>query len=128
MKAWKLKDPITRRMFEERVSDRIEGANVGHASFSNALFNSAREVCGETTGRRQRDRETWWWNEEIQLTVREKKLAFKRWKSGGTKEAHKQYREKNKQAKRMVAIARDKAWKHWNDLFSQTKEEQRCSK
>ena len=62
IKAWKLKDPIKRRMFEERVSDRIEGANVDHAGFSNALLNSTREVWGETAGRRQRNRETWWWN------------------------------------------------------------------
>ena len=67
-------------MFEERVSDRIEGANVDHAGFSNALLNSAREVCGETTGRRQRDKKTWW-NEEVQPAVREMKLAFKRWQS-----------------------------------------------
>ena len=26
IKAWRLKDPIKRRAFEERVSDRIEGA------------------------------------------------------------------------------------------------------
>ena len=65
IKAWKLKDPMKRRMFEERVSDRIEGANVDYGGFSNTLLNSAREVCGETTGRRQRDRETWWWNEVV---------------------------------------------------------------
>ena len=53
-------------MFEERVSDR--------------LLNSARKVCGDRIGRKQRDRETWWWNEEIQIAVMEKKLAFKRWK------------------------------------------------
>ena len=49
IKAWKLKDPIKRRMFEERMSDRIEGANVDHAGFSNPLSNSAWEVCRETT-------------------------------------------------------------------------------
>ena len=86
IKAWKLKDPINRRMFEERVSDRIEGANADHDGLSNALLNSAREVCGETTGKRQRGRETWWWNEEVQLAVREKKLAFK---SGKVKEPRK---------------------------------------
>ena len=73
-------------MFEEKVSDRIEGANADHDGLSNALLNSAREVCGETTGKRQRDRKTWWWNEEVQLAVREKKLAFKRWQSERTKE------------------------------------------
>ena len=64
---------------------------------SNALLNSARKVSGETTGRKQRDRETWWWNEEVQLAVREKKLAFTKWQSEGTEEVHKQYREQNRQ-------------------------------
>ena len=96
-------------MFEERVSDRIEEANVDHADVSNVLLSSTREVCGETIGRRQRDRETWWWNEEVQLTVKEKKLAFKRWQSKGTEEVNVQYREKNKQAKRTLAIAKDRA-------------------
>ena len=40
---------------------------------NDALLNSTRKVCGETTGRRQKDKETWWWNEEVQLAVREKK-------------------------------------------------------
>ena len=54
IKAWKPKDRIKRRMAEERMSDRI-GANVDHAALSNALLNSAREVCGEIAGRRQRN-------------------------------------------------------------------------
>ena len=45
-------------MFEERVSDRLEGASVVHAGSLNALLTSVREVYGETAGRRQRDRET----------------------------------------------------------------------
>ena len=52
IKAWKLKDPIKRRMFDERVSDKI-GANVDHAAISNALLNSTREVCEKI----------WWLNE-----------------------------------------------------------------
>ena len=63
------------------MSNRIEGANVDHAGFLNTLLNSAKEFCGETTTGRQRGRETWWQNEEVQLAVREKKLAFKRWQS-----------------------------------------------
>ena len=75
------------------------------------------EVCGETTGRRQRDRETWWWNEEVQLhtavAVRELKLAFKRWPSEGTEQYE---RGIYRQAKRMLTIAtKDRAWKYWSD-------------
>ena len=43
-------------MFEERVSDRRERANIDHAGFSNALLNSTREVSGRTTGRGERER------------------------------------------------------------------------
>ena len=53
IKAWKFKDLIKRRTFQGKVSDRIEGANVDHAGLVNALLNSAREICQETTGRRQ---------------------------------------------------------------------------
>ena len=60
----------------------------------------------------------------MQQAVGEKKLAFKRWQSEGTKEVHKQYREKNKQAKRMVAIAKDIAWKYWNESLHSNDEEQ----
>ena len=113
-------------MFEERVSDRIEEANVDHAVFSKALLNSAREVCGETTGGRQRDRKTWWWNQEVQLTVRV--LRVKRWQSEGTEKAHEQHREKNRKAKRTVALLRIDPGKTGVNLVSRTKEEQRCSR
>ena len=43
--------------------------------------------------------------------MREKKLAFKKWQRKGTNEAHEQCREKNRQEKRAVAIAKDRAWK-----------------
>ena len=41
IKPWKLEDAIKRRMFEEGMSDRIEGANVDRAGLLNALLNSA---------------------------------------------------------------------------------------
>ena len=55
--------------------------------------------------------------------VREKKLAFKKWQSEGTEEAHKQYREKSKQAKIMEAMAKNRAWKEWIESLLQWNEE-----
>ena len=62
----------------------------------------------------------------MQLAVRETKLAFKRWQSKGTEEAQEQSTEKNRQAKRMVAVAKVEPGNTGVNLFNQTKEEQRC--
>ena len=37
------------------------------------------DVCGETRGI-VRQKETWWWNEEVAALVKEKQLLFKFWK------------------------------------------------
>ena len=108
-------DRIERSVDHERNVD-----HVGHG-LSNALFNSAREICGETTG--YRDRETWWWNEEVELAVREKKLALKKWQSKRNMEAHEQYRRKDRQQ-----LIRIEPGKTEVNLFIRTKEEQRCSR
>ena len=39
----------------------------------------AETVLGVTFGKRKGDRETWWWNEEVQESIKEKKEAKKAW-------------------------------------------------
>ena len=39
----------------------------------------AVDVCGETRGI-ARQKETWWWNEEVAALVKEKQHLFKLWK------------------------------------------------
>jgi len=34
-------------------------------------------ICGETTGKFNRRRETWLWNEKVQQVIKEKKEAYK---------------------------------------------------
>ena len=41
------------------------------------LEKNRYDTCGETTGRRERERETWWWNETVQGVIQEKKLLSK---------------------------------------------------
>ena len=40
---------------------------------------TAETVLGVTFGKRKRDRETWWWNEKVQESIKEKKEAKKAW-------------------------------------------------
>jgi hypothetical protein len=73
----------------------------------------AKEICGETKGKRQKERETWWWSEEVKIAIAEKKKYFKEWQRERTEEAKQQYKEKARQAKRSVRSAKDQAWQEW---------------
>ncbi len=81
---------------------------------SSAVREVAKEVCGESSGRRYRDRTTWWWCEEVQQAIKKKKKAYKIWQRGRTVESKRRYREKSNVAKRAVAVAKRQAWEEWS--------------
>ncbi len=68
-----------RRQLEERLQERIAGATAGWTGLSNAVMETAKEVCGESRGQRHHERQTWWWCEEVQQAIKEKRDAYKRW-------------------------------------------------
>ena len=43
------------------------------------IRESGRKVLGVTTGQIKVDKETWWWNEEVQESIKKKRLAKKKW-------------------------------------------------
>ena len=43
------------------------------------LRKTAETLLGVTFGKQKGDRETWWWNEEVQEQIKEKKEAKKAW-------------------------------------------------
>ena len=58
------------------------------------LRKTAETVLGVTFGKRKGDRETWWWNEEVQESIKEKKEAKKEWDKIRDKNTKKIYKEK----------------------------------
>ena len=74
-----------------------------------------------TFGKRKGDRETWWWNEEVQESIKEKKEAKKVWDKITDENSKKSYKEKKSKAKKAVAIAKGRAYE---DLYArlETKE------
>ena len=66
------------------------------------LRKTAKTVLGVTFGKRKGDRETWWWNEEVQESIKEKKEEKKAWdktKDENTKKIYKEKKSKPKMAK-----------------------------
>ncbi|KAK3570615.1 hypothetical protein QTP86_023803, partial [Hemibagrus guttatus] len=71
---------------------------------------TGRKVLGVSSGRRKEDKETWWWNEEVQDSVQRKRLAKKKWDMDRTEENRQEYKELQHRVKREVSKAKQKAY------------------
>ncbi|KAK3573700.1 hypothetical protein QTP86_032065, partial [Hemibagrus guttatus] len=74
-----------------------------------------RKVLGVSSGRRKEDKETWWWNEEVQDSVQRKRLAKKKWDMDRSEENRQEYKELQRSVKREVSKAKQKAY---NELYT----------
>ena len=52
------------------------------------LFNACNTVCDWKRGGKPKRNETWWWNYEVNSTIKEKKQLWKEWQKGGDKERY----------------------------------------
>ncbi|KAK2920086.1 hypothetical protein Q8A73_002290 [Channa argus] len=73
-----------------------------------------RRVLGVSSGKRKADKETWWWNEEVQECIQRKRLAKKKWDTERTEESRQEYREIQRKVKIEVAKAKQRAYE---DLY-----------
>ena len=103
------------------------------------IRNIDRRELGETSGKVSTagGRETWWWNQEVQEKLKDKKKAKKTWDTIRGDASKLAYKTARKQAKREVAKARNKAYeelyekleaKEENEVFKIAKQRNRQSK
>ena len=69
------------------------------ADLSDKVKKVSEEICGITSGKRGREREAWWWNDDVQRCIKEKKIALKQWQWSGTPADKYLYHNANKWAK-----------------------------
>ena len=84
------------------------------------LRKIAETALGVTFGKRKGNNETWWWNEEVQKSIKEKKEAKKAWdkiRDENTKKIY-MYKEKKSKAKKAVAMAKGRAY---DNLYARLK-------
>ncbi|KAK3568941.1 hypothetical protein QTP86_020629 [Hemibagrus guttatus] len=73
------------------------------------IRETGRKVLGVSSGRRKVDKETWWWNKEVQDSIQRKRLA-KKWDMDRTEENRQEYKELQHRVKRDVSKAKQKAY------------------
>nr|XP_034840840.1 craniofacial development protein 2-like [Maniola hyperantus] len=110
--------------FQRRVVDKMiemdgdfqkKSVNECWNEMASFMRSVAMDIFGETKNRRRIDKDTWWWSEDVQKVLKEKKDAFKEWKGVSDSDVimkqnkREVYMERKKKAKRAVGIARGKA-------------------
>ena len=141
IKWWKLKDLKVKNKFKmEVIKSGILGRKEDWQRVVEMIWNIARMELGETSGKISTAgrRETWWWNQEVQEKLKDKRNAKKVWDIMRDVASKLAYKTARKQAKRKVAKARNKAFEELydkletkegeNELFKIAKQRNRQSK
>jgi len=117
-KWWKLNTADCRTNFSEKAKEKLERRRLEDRCNWETIASDMRilgeEVLGKTSGKVKVGKETWWWGEEVQKCIRDKKEAKKRLFEDNTDENRTNYKRAKKQAKKVVAVAKAKAY---NKLF-----------
>ncbi|KAK3528569.1 hypothetical protein QTP70_003743 [Hemibagrus guttatus] len=96
---------VVNTYFQKREEHRVT-----YKSGAEVIRETMRKVLGVSSGRRKEDKETWWWNEEVQDSIQRKRLAKKKWDMDRTEENRQEYKELQCRVKREVSKAKQKAY------------------
>ena len=112
MKKQEEKDAYTQAVMQKTLSD-VE--TLDRQEINHILVETAKEVFGETSGKRTyTENETWWWQEETRKAVALKRATFKEFQMNKS-ENKEEFREANRASRKAVRIAKDAAYE---DLYT----------
>ncbi|KAK3544385.1 hypothetical protein QTP86_010144 [Hemibagrus guttatus] len=112
-KWWKLKKEECCEEFRQKLRQALGGQIVlpdDWETTAEVIRETGRKVLGVSPGRRKEDKETWWWNEEVQDSIQRKRLAKKKWDMDRIEENRQEYMELQRRVKREVSKAKQKAY------------------
>ncbi|KAK3574634.1 hypothetical protein QTP86_011546 [Hemibagrus guttatus] len=112
-KWWKLKKKECCEEFRQKLRQALGGQVVlpdDWETTAEVIRETGRKVLGVSSGRRKEDKETWWWNEEVQDSIQRKRLSKKKWDMNRTEENRQEYKESQSRVKREVSKAKQKAY------------------
>ncbi|KAK3508721.1 hypothetical protein QTP70_004263 [Hemibagrus guttatus] len=112
-KWWKLKKEECCEEFRQKLRQALGGQVVlldDWETTAEVIRETGKKVLGVLSGRRKEDKETWWWNEEVQDSIQRKRLAKRKWDMDRTEENRQEYKELQRRVKREVSKAKQKAY------------------
>ena len=82
-KLWKLSNPEVRLEYGNCVHESAQSfqnpqnSDSAWTEIKNCLLNACNTVCGWTWGGKPKRKETWWWNDEVDSIIKEKRRLWK---------------------------------------------------
>jgi hypothetical protein len=110
-RVWKLKDPEVCAEYKHLVQEKLDNLTLQNdiedtwKELKACILDSFDTCCGWSNPKQNR-RETWWWNNEVELAIKEKRKLWNVWKRGGSKEP---YLAAKRRAKHAVYTAKTAA-------------------
>jgi hypothetical protein len=80
MRWWKLRGVEAQVFKDKMLSEGLwegEDANDMWLKMATCVWKMAAEVFGVSRGGKQEAKDTWWWSEEVEKAIKEKKECFK---------------------------------------------------
>ena len=120
IKWFKLKEREYETEYKDRVMRElvyeIEDIEEWWNRSNETMLKIAKEVLGESSGKIFENKEAWWFSEEIRQKTKEKKEAKKTFEQTGEDMDLREYKQRNKEVKKAVAIAKAEAY---DQLYSE---------
>ena len=117
-KWWKLKgetsEVFRERVFVEGAWSEEEDANNMWVKMATCIRKVASEVFGVTKGSSGESKDTWWWTEDVQKAIKEKKECYRSLFHDRSAVNIERYKVAKKTAKRAVSEAKGRAY---DDLY-----------
>jgi hypothetical protein len=113
-KWWKLKGDISQmfknRVFAERPWNVSENADNMWNEITTHIWKVAIEAFGVIRENKREPKNTWWWNDDVQKAISEKKECYKRLHHNTSDENIQKYKEARINAKKVVSEAKGRAY------------------
>ncbi|KAK3558630.1 hypothetical protein QTP86_022058 [Hemibagrus guttatus] len=91
------------------------------------IRETGRKVLSVSSGRRKEDKETCWWNEEVQDSIQRKRLDKKKWDMDRTEENRQEYKELQRKVKTEVSKVKQKAYDELYTRYGVPRMEKECA-
>ena len=112
---WKLTEDCAKKDFKRKVEQNLgQTLPEDWKKTTTVIKEIAKSVLGVSSGRRKVDKDTWWWNPEVQICIQSKKQAKQEWDRAQDERSKVAYRIACRTAKKAVARAKAEAY---NSLY-----------